>query len=267
MVNVPIAGVAIVAGLFLVPESRDPEAKPLDIPGALLSAGAITALIYAIIEVPSEGWTSPHILVPVAAALLLGIGFVIREMRTRYPLLDFSFFKRRRFSTGAGAISIMFLAAVGMMFGLTQYLQFVQGYTPLEAGLRFLPVAAGMMIGAMGSEKLVRRFGATKVVAGGLLLLAATLPLILLWEVNTAYWVIGHHCGCDRLWRRCRHGAVNGGSNGRCSVGEGGCRVGGERCNPPGVGRSQRSGHRFDNVLDLLQPGCRRSSGTAHRGG
>lgn len=191
LVNVPIVGVAIVAGRYLVPESRDPEAKPLDIPGTLLSASAVSALVYVIIAAPASGWTSPLILVPAAVGLLLGIGFVIHEMRTKYPLVDFAFFRRRRFSTGAGAISFMFLAATGMLFGLTQYLQFVQGYTPLEAGIRLLPVAAGMMIGAMASEMLVRPFGTTKVVAGGLLLLAATLSSVLLWEVNTAYGVIG----------------------------------------------------------------------------
>lgn len=191
LVNVPIASVAFVAGLFLVPDSRDSEAKPMDIPGAFLSAGAITALIYAIIAAPSEGWTSPHILVPAAAALLLGIGFVIREVRTEYPLLDFSFFHRPRFSTGAGAISLAFFALVSMMFGLTQYLQFVQGYTPMETGIRFLPMIAGLMVGSMLSERLVGRFGTTKVISGGLVTLTVTLLLILLWEVNTAYWIIG----------------------------------------------------------------------------
>ena len=79
LVNVPIAGLALVATIFLVPDSRDPQAKPLDIPGAILSAGAISALIYAIIEGPDKGWASPHISATVVAAVLLGIGFVIRE--------------------------------------------------------------------------------------------------------------------------------------------------------------------------------------------
>jgi Na+/melibiose symporter-like transporter len=121
----------------------------------------------------------------------LGIGFVIRETRTRYPLLDFAFFRRARFSTGAAAISLSFFALAGLIFGLTQYLQFVQGYTPLEAGIRFLPAALGLMVGAIGSEMLARRFGTTKVVSGGMLALAATMPLMLLWEVDTPYWAVG----------------------------------------------------------------------------
>ena len=191
LVNVPIAGLALVATMFLVPDSRDPEAKPLDIPGAILSAGAIAALIYAIIEGPAQGWTSPQILASVVAAVLLGIGFAIRETRTRYPLLDFAFFRRARFSTGAAAISVAFFAIAAMIFGLTQYLQFVQGYTPMEAGIRFLPASLGLMVGAIGSEMLALRYGTTKVVSGGMLLLAATMPLMLLWEVDTPYWAVG----------------------------------------------------------------------------
>ena len=78
-----------------------------------------------------------------------------------------------------------------LIFGTTQYLQFVQGYTPLEAGIRFLPASLGLMVGAIGSETLARRYGTTKVVSGGMLLLAATLPLVLLWEVDTPYWAVG----------------------------------------------------------------------------
>ena len=191
LVNVPIAAVALVATFVLVPDSRDPQAKPLDIPGAILSAGAIAALIYAIIEGPGQGWTSPQIVASAVAAVLLGIGFGIRETRTRYPLLDFAFFRRARFSTGAAAISLAFFAMAALIFGLTQYLQFVQGYTPLEAGIRFLPASLGLMVGAIGSEMLALRYGTTKVVTGGMLLLAATMPLILLWEVDTPYWAVG----------------------------------------------------------------------------
>ena len=263
LVNVPIVGVALVAGWYLVPESRDPEAKPLDILGTLLSASAISAIVYVIIAAPAAGWTSPLILVPAAVGLLLGIGFAIHEMRTQYPLLDFAFFRRPRFSTGAGAISLMFLAVTGMLFGLTQYLQFVQGYSPLEAGIRVLPVAAGMIIGAMGSEQLVRRFGTTKVVAGGLLLLAATLPSVLLWELNTAYWVIGITVAVVGFGV----GAVMAPSTeaimGAVPGGEGGRRVGGQRCNPARVRRSRCGGNRLDNVLLVLQPGGRRPGGVA----
>ena len=191
MVNVPIAAIAIVASLFLVPDSRDPESRPLDIPGALLSMGAVSALILAIIEGPNWGVASPKFVITAGTAIVMGLGFVLRERQAAYPLLDFALFRLPRFSTGAAAVSLAFFSIVGFMFGFTQYLQFVQGHTPLAAGIRFLPIAGGFMFGAIASEELVRRFGTTRVVAAGLVIMTATMPLVLLWEMNTSYLVIG----------------------------------------------------------------------------
>ena len=161
LVSVPIAGIAIAASLFLVPNSRDPDSKPLDIPGALLSMGAVSALILAVIEGPEWGATSPLLAITVGTAVILGLGFVLRERQAEYPLLDFALFRLPRFSTGAAAVSLAFFSMVGFIFGFTQYLQFVQGYSPLAAGIRFVPIAAGFMLGAIASEELVRRFGTT----------------------------------------------------------------------------------------------------------
>ena len=191
LVNVPIAVIAIAASLFLVPDSRDPERRPFDIPGALLSMGAVSALILAIIEGPQWGAASPWLAITVGTAVILGLGFVLRERQAVYPLLDFALFRLPRFSTGAAAVSLAFFSIVGFMFGFTQYLQFVQGHTPLAAGIRFLPIAGGFMLGAMASEELVRRFGTTRVVAAGLVIMTATMPLVLLWEMNTSYLVVG----------------------------------------------------------------------------
>ncbi len=191
LVNVPIAAIAIVASLYLVPDSRDPESRPLDIPGALLSMGAVSALMLAIIKGPDWGAASPQLAVTVATAVILGVGFVLRERQAAYPLLDFALFRLPRFWTGAAAVSLAFFSVVGFMFGFTQYLQFVQGHTPLAAGIRVLPIAGGFMLGAIASEELVRRFGTSRVVATGLVIMTATMPLVLLWEVNTSYLVIG----------------------------------------------------------------------------
>ena len=191
LVNVPIAAVAIVASLFLVPDSRDPESRPLDIPGALLSMGTVSAFIYAVIEGPGQGLTSPPIVIAIVATIVLGAGFVVRERRVEYPLLDFALFRLPRFSTGAAAISVVFFAMVGFIFGLTQYFQFVQGHTALEAGVRFLPAAAGFIAGAIGGEMLAARYGAKKVVMSGLVIVTAAMPLVLLWDVNSSYLMIG----------------------------------------------------------------------------
>ena len=191
LVNVPIAGIAITASLFLVPDSRDPRSRPLDIPGALLSMGAVSALMLAIIEGPEWGVASQRLAITVTTAVTLGVGFVLRERRAKYPLLNFTLFRLPRFSTGVATVSLAFFSIVGFIFGFTQYLQFVQGHTPLAAGIRFLPIARGFMFGAIASEELVRRFGTTRVVAVGLVMMTATMPLVLLWEMNTSYLVVG----------------------------------------------------------------------------
>ena len=145
----------------------------------------------AIIEGPQWGAASPLLAITVATAVIFGLGFVLRERQAAYPLLDFALFRLPRFWTGAAAVSLAFFSIVGFMFGFTQYLQFVQGHTPLAAGIRFLPIAGGFMLGAMASEELVRRFGTTRVVAGGLVIMTATMPLVLLWEMNTSYLAVG----------------------------------------------------------------------------
>ena len=190
LVNVPIVGIALIAGLRLVPESRDPLARRIDIPGALLSIGALGALVYAIIEAPSTGWTEPVVLAAFGAAAILSLAFVWWERRTPAPMLNLDFFASRSFSVGAGSISVAFFALFGTVFLLTQYLQFVKDYTALEAGLRIAPIAFGLMLGAGLSDRFVHRFGANRVVAGGLLGLAIALASISFWTETTAYWLI-----------------------------------------------------------------------------
>ena len=190
-INIPIIVVALVAGVRLVPESRDPDPVPLDIPGAVLSISAVTILVFSIIEAPVRGWTEALVLAGFAVgALLVGI-FVYWEIRTEHPMLNLAFFRNPRFSAGAGAISIGFFALFGMVFGMTQYLQFVQGYTPLEAGLRMVPVALGIAVGAGLSHRMVAKLGTNKVVAPGLVVLGAVLISITFWDPNTEYWIIG----------------------------------------------------------------------------
>ena len=191
LINVPIVGIALVAGLVLVPESRDPHPAPLDIPGAALSISAVTTLVYSIIEAPVRGWTDGLVIAGLVGGALLTAAFVYREIRTEHPMLNLAFFKNPRFSGGAGAISIGFFALFGMIFGMTQYLQFVQGYTPLEAGLRMAPIGLGIASGAGLSHRLVGRLGTNKVVAMGLAALAGVLISISFWQPDTDYWVVG----------------------------------------------------------------------------
>ena len=191
LVNLPVVLIALVAGYLLVPASHDPEATPLDIPGALTSMVAVSALVYAIIEGPSLGWASIEVIVAAGSFVVAGSWFLWIEQRTDHPMLHLDYFKNRRFSGGAAAISIAFFSLFGVIFLTTQYLQFVQGYTALEAGIRTAPVALGMIIGSATSPQLAERFGTAKVVAFGLAVLAVVLTSFTFYEVDTSYWFVG----------------------------------------------------------------------------
>lgn len=191
LINVPIALVALALGRVLVPESRDPHPMPIDLPGAGLSIAAVTTLIYAMIEAPSHGWLDPIVLVGFAAAVVLGAAFIAWERRTSHPMLQLSFFANPRFSAGSLSIGIAFFALFGVILAMTQYLQFVQAYSPLEAGLRLTPLALGIAMGAGNSHRMVRRLGTPKVVGIGFVLLALAMGSIATWGITTSYWVIG----------------------------------------------------------------------------
>ena len=191
LINIPIAVFALLGGLFIIPESRDPHPVPVDILGAILSIAAVTALVFAIIEAPARGWTDSLVLACFAGGGILAAAFVLWEVRVDHPMLNLTFFRNPRFSAGAGAISIAFFAMFGMVFGLTQFLQFVQGYTPLEAGLRLVPMALGIVVGAGNSHRLVAKLGTDKVVTLGLLLVAAVFTTLAFWGPDTEYWIVG----------------------------------------------------------------------------
>lgn len=191
LVNVPIVITALILGYFLVPASRDPEATPLDLRGAFTSLVTITALVFGIIEGPAEGWSSPLVIGAFAIAAVFGAAFVWIERSVEHPMLNLDYFRNPRFSGGATAISVAFFSLFGVIFLLTQYLQFVLGYSALEAGVRTAPIALGMVIGSAMAPRLAERFGTTKVVAFGLFVLSATLVSFTFLGVATGYAVIG----------------------------------------------------------------------------
>ena len=173
LVNVPLCVAAIVVGRRAIPESRDADAGRLDWPGAALSAAGLIALVYAVIEAPSEGWTSPPVVAAAVMALVLLGGFVRRQRRIAEPLLDLSLFRNPRFSAASTAVMVLFFALFGFLFLSTQYLQFVLGFSPLEAGIRILPYAVAMIVFASLSGRIVRGVGTRRVTTLGMLLFAA----------------------------------------------------------------------------------------------
>ena len=159
LVNLPFVVAALTAGKWLVPESKDPAAPRLDVPGFALSIGGLTTLVWAIIEAPAKGWTSPTILAAFGVAAVVLGAFMAWELRTREPMLDIRLFRNPRFSGASAAITLVFFSMFGSIFFLTQYLQGVLEFSALEAGLRVTPVAVGLIIGGPISAKLAARIG------------------------------------------------------------------------------------------------------------
>ncbi len=175
LVNVPFILGALIAGALLVPSSKDPAESPLDVPGALLSIVGLSALVYAIIEAPHYGWLSSRTLLTFGLALVAIVAFGARERTARFPMLDLSLFRDRRFSVASAGITLTFFAMFGTFFLMAQYLQLVLGYTPFQSGLFQLPFAFIMMSVAPRVPRLVARWGAAKVVPVGLLFTATGL--------------------------------------------------------------------------------------------
>lgn len=169
LVNVPIALVALVAGLWLVPNSSDPAEAVLDPPGALLAVAGLATLLYGIIEAPGHGWASTETLGTIGLAIVFLVGFVWWELRCDHPMLDVRLFKNRSFAIGSSTITLQYMAMFGLYFALAQYLQFAHGYSALETALIGLPIGIFAMIGAPLSARNVSRFGPRRVVGTGLL--------------------------------------------------------------------------------------------------
>ena len=189
LINIPIVIAVFGAGFALVPESRDLDPRKIDVMGAILSAGSLSALIYAIIQAPERGWLDPIAVAGFAVSALIGMAFVLYELRIDHPMLDMRLFRNARLSSGSIAISLAFLSLVGLVFIMTQYLQFVRDYSPLEAGLRMLPLALGYTLGAGTSERLVAQLGTRRVVTGGLLLVGFALLGFVFLSESSAYWI------------------------------------------------------------------------------
>ncbi|MFV0129026.1 MFS transporter [Streptomyces sp. HMX112] len=180
LINLPVAVIGLVAVAALVPESKHKQGDRPDLLGALLSTIGMTAVVYAIISGPEHGWTSAQVGVPAAlGAVVLGL-FALWELRTPHPMLDMHFFRDQRF---VGAVAGTVLVAFGMtgsLFLLTQHLQFVLGYGPLDAGLRTAPLALTVVVLNLTglAARLLPRLGTPLTIALGMAMVAAGLASI-----------------------------------------------------------------------------------------
>jgi EmrB/QacA subfamily drug resistance transporter len=190
-VNVTLAALAFATTIPIVPTSRSPRRVRLDPLGALLSSLGLFGVVFAIIEAPQHGWLDPVTLTGFAVGALLLVTFVLFELARDEPMLDPRLFASRGFGVGSLSLTLQFFAQFGFLFIALQYLQFVLGYSPLEAGVSILPMAVMLMAISPRAPGLARRFGVRTVGGTGLALMGVGFLVFTTLGVDSSYWRFG----------------------------------------------------------------------------
>jgi EmrB/QacA subfamily drug resistance transporter len=173
LMNVPVALIGVIAGLVLVPESRSAERPGLDLVGVLSSSAGLVAVTYGLIQAGQNGWTDVSTLAPVAAGLVVLVGFFLWERRVSQPLIELALFRSRPFTWGVILTATAGLAMIGVLFALPQYFQAILGTDAMGSGLRLLPLIGGMILGVLPAARIARLIGPKITVAIGFAVLGA----------------------------------------------------------------------------------------------
>lgn len=186
--NVVLAALAGLGTVLFVPASRDEHPPRLDAAGAALSLLAVAGLVFGTIEGPERGWGDA---LPIGAFVLGSaslVAFVLWELKTAEPMLDPRLFRLRGFSGGTLAVTCQFFASFGLFYVVLQYLQYIQGQSPLRSAVSLLPLPLVLIPLARNAPRIAARFGTNRVVPLGLLLSAAGMLTMTTLEVDMQYW-------------------------------------------------------------------------------
>ncbi len=174
--NIPVAIGAVTAALFAVRESRDTSVgREVDYAGVAVLTATLTALVLALVEGNAWGWGSPEIVALLVGAAAGAVAFVAIELRVKAPMVEFRFFSDRNFVGAVVVALIVSFAMLGVFFFLALYMQNILHYSPLEAGVRFLPSTLMIVTVAPVAGRLSDRIGPRWLIAGGLVIVAASL--------------------------------------------------------------------------------------------
>jgi EmrB/QacA subfamily drug resistance transporter len=188
IVNVPVGIASVVLALRYIPESRiDTEHRTFDLLGASTVTTALLVIVFAIVKAQPWGWGSPKTIGLLAVGVALLGAFVAIERRSKAPLMRLDIFRIRTLATGDGAMLLVASAMFGMFFFASLYVQEILGYSPLRAGLAFLPVTVGMIIGSVVAQQLIKRLGIRNVAVAGITLAAIGMVVLTGLPVNGSY--------------------------------------------------------------------------------
>jgi EmrB/QacA subfamily drug resistance transporter len=187
-VNVPVGIVTVALAARYIAESRlEGARRSYDLGGAVTVTGGLVVLVYAIVKAQSFGWGSAKTLGLFAAAIVLLAAFVAIESRAKAPLMRLSIFRIRSLAVGDAALLLIASGMFGMFYFASLYVQDVLGYSPLKAGLAFLPVTGGIMIGAAAAQQLIKRVGVRNVSIAGTTLAALGMLVLTQLPVHGSY--------------------------------------------------------------------------------
>ncbi|GAA3235654.1 MFS transporter [Nonomuraea helvata] len=159
LINLPVVAVALALLPRLVPESRAPGRRRLDVPGAILVTGAAVSLVYGLLRTGETGWGDPIVIGAVALSAALAVAFVLAETRAAAPLVPGSFLASRTRAVASGATLLFSMAMYAMSFLLMIQVQTALDYSPLLAGIAYLPYGAGILAGMWLSSRISLRVG------------------------------------------------------------------------------------------------------------
>jgi EmrB/QacA subfamily drug resistance transporter len=189
LINVPIAVLAIIGAVILIPESRGP-ARPVDPIGAVLSVVGMAAVVWAIISIPVHGWGSGRVLGLLAVGVVALVSFALWERRSEHPMVPLALFKDRRFSGTSFSIVLLSFTSGGLLLALTQYLQFVLKYSPLKAGLALIPYAlAATVFNGLGAT-LGKKLADRTLIAIGLAVIAVSFGILTQVSDSSGYGLL-----------------------------------------------------------------------------
>jgi Na+/melibiose symporter-like transporter len=181
----------VIAIAKVVPETKNPHPRALDIPGLLLSITGLGLLIFGIIHASeTRDWLAPSVLIPAFAGVALIALFLWIESRSNHASFDVALFKNRGYAVSLTAVSLAFFALSGVTFVLPFYLQILRGFDTLSAGLAFVPFALGQIIAAPRSAAMVEKFGYKVVMSVGLGAVAIALAGLSVLQIDTPIWLV-----------------------------------------------------------------------------
>ena len=186
--NIPVAIGAVTAALFAVRESRDTTVgREVDFAGVAVLTASLTALVLALVEGNAWGWGSTAIVALLTGAVVGLAAFVAIELRVKVPMVEFRFFSDRNFLGAVVVALIISFAMLGVFFFLALYMQDILRYSPLEAGIRFLPSTLMIVALAPISGRMADRYGPRWLIVGGMLMIAASLYTFTGIAVDSSY--------------------------------------------------------------------------------